>query len=314
MISNNSNNSSGMMHIRSLAVHEHTATVAVWEHPNSTVLPIHFAQGNGFVAGVYRQMIEPLAQQHTVYATHHRASWASVHPHQPPSRFSWASAADDLIASLDALNRERATHSADTASTQKFIGVGHSLGGVMTLIAAHRRPDLFEKIVLIEPVMFPNRAIWTLNAIPMALRYRLLPMAKRTLNRRDVWGSHQEFMDYHARKSAFYGIPPSVMQDYAHYGLRARERQDGLELSFPKTWEAHIFRTISNGWQALKELKVPCVAIRGADSQWIPQRSWDKWQRMRPDVPVLVMPEVGHMAPLQQPQEMAQWVLRCIER
>ena len=71
MISNNSNNSSGMMHIRSLAVHEHTATVAVWEHPNSTVLPIHFAQGNGFVAGVYRQMIEPLAQQHTVYATLH---------------------------------------------------------------------------------------------------------------------------------------------------------------------------------------------------------------------------------------------------
>ena len=196
-------------------------------------------QGNGFVAGVYRQMIEPLAQQYTVYATHHRASWASVHPHQPPSRFSWASAADDLIASLDALNRERVTHGADTASTQKFMA-GHRWG-VMTLIAAHRRPDLFEKIVLIEPVMFPNRAIWTLNAIPMALRYRLLPMAKRTLNRRDVWGSHQEFMDYHARKSAFHGIPPSVMQDYAHYGLRARERQDGLELSFPKTWEAHIF-------------------------------------------------------------------------
>ena len=55
------------------------------------------------------------------------------------------------------------------------------------------------------------------------------------------------------------------------------------------------------------------MAIRGALSQWIPQRSWDKWQRMRPDVPVLMMPEVGHMAPLQQPEQMAQLILTQIE-
>ena len=297
------------MQTRPLMVDSHINTLAFWDSPNAKATPIHFAQGNGFVAGVYRQMLEQLAQQQPVYATHHRATWEGVATHQPPSYFTWTHAADDLIASLDALNAERV---AQGLPAQKFLGVGHSLGGMMTLIAAHRRPDLFEKMVLIEPVLFPNRAIWTLSMMPMALRKRVLPMAKRTQLRRDVWPSHQAFVEYHAPKSAFQGIPLSVMQDYAEHGLKARSAGDGLELSFPKAWEAHIFRSISSGWRALRELQVPCVAIRGEQSQWIPDRSWQKWQRMRPDLPVLVMPQVGHMAPLQQPEQMAQLVQTCL--
>ena len=294
------------MQSRSLPVGDHNATVDFWENPNSTLAPIHFAQGNGFVAGVYRQMLEVLAQAHTVYATHHRAAWETVASQTPPDFFKWSHAADDIIASLDALNAERVQQN---LPKQRFLGVGHSLGGFMTLIAAYRRPDLFEKIVLIEPIMFPNRALVTLNMIPMSWRYRVLSMAKRTLKRRDIWNSQQEFIDYHAPKSAFHGIPLSVMQDYAQHGLKARPAGDGLELRFPKAWEAHIFRSISGAWRALRELKVPCVAIRAAESHWIPERSWQKWQRLRPDFPVLMMTEVGHMAPLQQPERMAHLIL-----
>lgn len=297
------------MQTRPLTVQSHINTLAFWQSPNAQATPIHFAQGNGFVAGVYRQMLEQLAQRHTVYATHHRATWDGVAAYQPPSYFTWAHAADDLIASLDALNVERVTQG---LAAQKFFGVGHSLGGVMTLLAAHRRPDLFEKIVLIEPVLFPNRAVWTLNMMPMALRARILPMAKRTQLRRDVWRSHEEFVDYHAPKAAFAGVPLSVMQDYAAHGLKARAAGDGLELSFPKAWEAHIFRSLSSGWRAVSDLQMPCVAIRGEQSQWIPECSWQKWQRLRPDWPVIVMPQVGHMAPLQQPEQMAQLILAQI--
>ena len=35
------------------------------------------------------------------------------------------------------------------------IGVGHSLGGVLTLYAAIRRPDLFRALVFIDPVFLP---------------------------------------------------------------------------------------------------------------------------------------------------------------
>ena len=298
------------MQTRPLSVHGHVNTLAFWQSPAGEAMqstPIHFAQGNGFVAGVYRQMLERLAQQHSVYATHHRATWEGTAAHQPPSHFSWVHAAEDMIASLDALNAER---TAQGLPTQRFIGVGHSLGGVMTLLAAHARPDLFERIVLIEPVLFPNRAVLTLKVMPMALRKRLLPMAKRTALRRDVWPSHQAFVDYHAPKSAFRGIPLSVMHDYAEHGLKPRSAGEGLELSFPKAWEAHIFRSLSSGWRALSELRVPCVAIRGEQSQWIPERSWQKWQRLRPDLPVIVMPQVGHMSPLQQPELMAQLLLQ----
>ena len=66
------------MQTRPLMVDSHINTLAFWDSPNAQAMPIHFAQGNGFVAGVYRQMLEQLAQQQTVYATHHRATWEGV--------------------------------------------------------------------------------------------------------------------------------------------------------------------------------------------------------------------------------------------
>ena len=294
------------MRNRMISVSGHEVPLAIWGELNNQNLPIHFAQGNSFVAGVYRQMCEILAQQYTVYATQHRAVWPSTRLKPPPLGFKWSDAANDLIASLDVLLMERKRQG---FPKQKFIGVGHSLGGIMTLLAAQRRPDLFAKIVLIEPVLFPTRSLLAIDLIPMAWRYRYLPMAKRTLNRRDVWPSRQEFIDYHMSKPAFHDIPLSVMRDYAEYGLREREMGKGFELTFPKAWEAHIFRSISGAWHAVRRLQVPCVAIRGANSHWIPEEAWQKWQRLRPDCPLVLMPEVGHLAPLQRPQAMSQLVL-----
>lgn len=290
-------------------VGEHLGTLNYWTNIQNTLSPIHFAHANGFTAGTYQQMLRSLAQVRNVYALNHRATWMTS-PQKPDPQFDWGSAADDLIAGLDAirLRNQHKSVSAHSTAPQKFIGIGHSLGAVMTLIAATRRPDLFEKIVLIEPVLYPTASMYVLKMMPLALRYRYLSLAKRTLLRRDVWSNHSDFIEYHASKPAFGGISQGVMYDYAQYGLKPRTDED-MAFVFPKTWEAHVFATVPNVWGHLKNLRVPCTCIRASDSErWIPPKSWDKWQKLRPDLPLLTLQDMGHLAPLQQPEVVAEFL------
>ncbi len=64
-----------------------------------------------------------------------------------------------------------------------IIGVGHSLGGTVTLRSALYSPARFKAVILIDPVIFlPSIVvIWDLIC-RMRLGYTLNPLAKKTLN------------------------------------------------------------------------------------------------------------------------------------
>lgn len=279
---------------QNLSIDGLNATLNVWPTQClADATPIHFAHGNGLPSRCYRQMLEPLAARRSVFALDHRATWLDA-PRVPHKSFSWADAANDMIAAIEQV------------APNGVIGVGHSLGGVMTLLAAQQRPDLFKQIILIEPVLFPTRMFVAAAWMPMNWRLRYFPIAKRTALRQDVWRSRAEFAAYHARKNAFAGIATDVMDDYAAHGLRACGEQ--FELTFPKAWEAHIFTSASYPWAALQRLSVPCIAARAEQSDWVPAVSWRKWQHIRSDCPLFTLPQVGHMAPLQKPEIMAEWL------
>jgi pimeloyl-ACP methyl ester carboxylesterase len=284
------------MRTETIIVNTHSAPLRIWDAAHGEAdVAIHFAHGNGFPAGTYSAFINQLAQNHRVYALEHRAIWSGVGV--PPKNFSWSDAADDMIAAIE------------QCSPDGVIGVGHSLGGVMTLIAAAKRPDLFKQIILIEPMMFPTRAFAQLAWMPMWLRKRVFSLSKRTEKRRAVWDSHDDFVDSHIGKPAFKGISRTVMADYATHGLAMNTATGQLHHTFPTQWEAHIFRSPAYAWRALMRLKVPCVCLRAEESQWIPSASWRKWAKLRPDLPVTVLPKLGHMAPLQNPEAVAAEVL-----
>jgi pimeloyl-ACP methyl ester carboxylesterase len=285
------------MQTQYLSIHGHRAPLRVWDSKNQTQhTPLHFAHGNGFPAGTYDAMLQKLSNERHVFALEHRAIWEGVGA--PSTRFSWGHAADDLIAAIEQV------------APSGVIGVGHSLGGVMTLLAAAKRPDLFHQIILIEPVMFPTRAFVQMGWMPMWLRGQLFSVAKRTARRRATWSSQDEFVDYHIDKPAFRGISREVMMNYAQHGLHPRN--GALQHSFPTSWEAHIFRSPAYVWRAVAKLSVPCTIFRAEQSQWIPDVSWQKWQKMRPDYPVTILPKLGHMAPLQNPDAMATAVLNAL--
>ncbi|MBP1202020.1 surfactin synthase thioesterase subunit [Duganella sp. 1411] len=86
---------------------------------------LHFAHANSYPAGVYRQFFDRLNDRFDIQAL-------DMHAHNPryPVSDCWPLLVDEYIAELTA------------RYTEPVILVGHSLGGMLSLLVAHARPDL----------------------------------------------------------------------------------------------------------------------------------------------------------------------------
>ncbi|MEM6528262.1 MAG: alpha/beta hydrolase, partial [Chloroflexota bacterium] len=150
---------------------------------------MHMALANGFPPQVYQPLLQPLAEQYNVVSLPPRPMWTD--PPAPDTLDTWEDTAVDLIKGL------RLYHLKDV------IGIGHSLGGVATMIAATRNPGLFRGIVLLDPTVFPPRMLWMLKAMRLMGLEGRMPLVRRALNRRAHFADGQEAFKYWRGKKLF---------------------------------------------------------------------------------------------------------------
>jgi pimeloyl-ACP methyl ester carboxylesterase len=255
---------------------------------------LHFAHANAYPPGAYRQFLEPLTEQFHVLAMALRPLW----PGSDPSELtSWELIADDLITFLDQQN------------LRGVIGVGHSLGGVATMVAAVKRPELFTAVVLIDPVFLEPR--WLEAAKGATLEERMhFPMVQAAVRRRDVWADEAEVFARYRPKQVFAGLSDEVLWDFVRAGTRPCDPSpsnpsQGVTLTYPKLWEAQIYATLPHIWESLPHLTHPLLAIRAANSDTLSPKAWQLWQNLLPQATYLEIPHVGHLLPLEIPQPLA---------
>ncbi|MEX1197763.1 MAG: alpha/beta hydrolase [Pseudohongiellaceae bacterium] len=269
---------------------------------------LHFAHANGYPPGCYRAFLEPLAGRHHVLASSMRPLWQPAP--DPASLRGWSDFADDLIASLEA---------DACVQEQGVIGVGHSLGAFVTLIAAVRRPDLFRALVLIEPPFLLRRHRMALYVF-RHVAPRRFPLVGRTLRRREHWGSVDEAFRYFRNKPVFRRISDEVLEDYARYGTRLAPApaddpgaHQGRALAFSKQWEARIYLTLANHQPWLRRCRVPAVAVRGGDSDTLLPGVWEQWKRTAPSQRFLELPGTGHLLPFEEPALAARRIMDALD-
>lgn len=217
----------------------------------------------------------------------------------PAELTGWDVFADDLIDFLD------------SQKVKGIIGMGISLGGITTMYAALKRPDLFSKLVLIEPVFLPWSIILSSKIAPRSVMEKRSPAggAKR---RRDVHPSRQEAFDRWRQKRAFKRYPDETLWDYVNYGLI--DQPDGtVKLRFPKAWEAEIFSQPPAVWPKIGRITHPTLGIRGKKSDVIFEKQWGMWQRKQPNATFVEMLDVGHMIPLENYTDLASHILRWLK-
>lgn len=251
---------------------------------------LHLAPANGFPPGTYRLLAEALAEAYHVVALPARPLWPGNHP---PKGASWRPLAGDLVQGLRALGLEG------------IVGVGHSLGGVLTLWASIRRRDLFRAIVLVDPVILPPHWLWWLRLLRRMGLAQRQPLVRRALQRQHTWPSRQACFDHFRAKPFFSGWSDEALWDYVKSGT-VLEVEGTAHLRYPREWEAHIFATAPvNIWRDVPRLRTPVLLLRGEDSKTFRPEVQARLARQLPQARVATVAGAGHLLPMEKPAETA---------
>jgi pimeloyl-ACP methyl ester carboxylesterase len=209
---------------RTLALRARGVELALLDWGGSGPLALlHHA--TGFCKGVWAPIAEALQGQFRVIALDARGHGDSSQL-EGAAAYAWPEFSRDLTAAAEALAVQHGPIA---------LGMGHSFGGTAMLGASRARPDLFERLVLVDPVVPPPAA-----QMPADADSRPNALAEGARRRRTEWPSRAEARTAWGQRSVFASWRPEVLDLYALDGLR--ERADGsVTLKCPSAVEAAIF-------------------------------------------------------------------------
>jgi pimeloyl-ACP methyl ester carboxylesterase len=260
---------------------------------------ILFVHANGYVPASYRKLHSFLANNYRILAMHQRPLWPES---LPENTSSWSELADDLILFLE------------QQGMNDVVTVGHSLGAVVAMIASLRRPQLFNSLVLIEPVFLIPEILQALTHEPPLFNLEEYPLIKSTRRRPSRFPDRQVAYNNFRQKRVFARWSDDALWDYVIYGLKERE-SGGFELIYDPVWEAHLYLLVpTNVWQLVPRITVPTLAIRGEDSDTILPAAWQLWREKQPRATFVEVPDSGHLVPMEKPETVAKEIDRFLQR
>ena len=131
----------------------------------------------------------------------------------------------------------------ESKHNQPVIGLGHSAGAVALMLAASERPDLFESLILMEPVIFNPLKRFAIDVIrSIGLGNSIAPV-KKALSRKNHFDSLQQAEEYFSNKRFFKAFCPSCFQNYLLAAL-IPSVNGGVELKIAPKEEAEVFRSV----------------------------------------------------------------------
>lgn len=253
---------------------------------------MHLALANGFPPQTYRPLMRPFTERFRVVSLPPRALW--LDPPPPETAPSWRTLADDLLAGFDAYELD------------SVIGVGHSFGGVATVLAAIAQPRRFRGLVLLDPTMLEPAVIKLVEAARAAGTDHRMPMVEAALRRRARFASRDEAFAYWRDKPLFAGWSDDVLWLYVDGMTRPASDGGELEITWSPEWEAHYYRTLyTEIWQDLPKLsrQLPVLAIRGTTTNAFVTESADAFRAALPGATLVEIESHGHLFPQSAPDQ-----------
>lgn len=256
-----------------------------------------FSHANSYPAGCYRVLFERWR------AAGWRVEALDRFGHDPrfPVTGDWRRLRDQLLHFI----------ATDVKPDGPVALVGHSLGGMVSLLAACRRPELVNRLVMLDS---PVVAGWKAAAVAVAkttgLIHRYGP-SRIARDRRHVWPDRDAVRAHFGAKKLFARWDPRVLADYVDAGFEEADGQ--ARLRFTRDVEAHIYRTLPHHLPLLLRLRPPqcpvafvggtrSAELRQAGAAASKQLAGENWRWM----------EGSHLYPFEKPDETADLVLELL--
>jgi pimeloyl-ACP methyl ester carboxylesterase len=252
--------------------------------------PLHFLHANGYPPGCYKSFLELLQTQYHVFGMLLRPLWENS---KPEDINDWHIFSDDLLRVVE------------EKIIVPVIGVGHSIGAVVTLRAALRDPGKFRALILLDPVLFvPSQlALWNFVRT-IGLGHRVHPKIPGTLKRRRTFDDLDRVFRGYRKREVFRYMGDENLRVYIE-GI-TRKMDNGYELVYSPEWESRIYLTGLRDfdiWRELPKLDVPTLFIRGAETDTFLENAAKFVKHKQQKARVETLEKSTHLLPLERPQE-----------
>lgn len=248
-----------------------------------------FSHATGFHGRCYAPVARRLAGRHCL-ALDYRGHGDTPRPEGP---VDWGRYGDDAEAVAEWLAEQESGQPAGPIDA-----FGHSMGGAALLMAAHRRPDLFRRLVLFEPIVFPAEAHDP---------GRDNSLARSTLRRREAFASYDDAIANFAAKAPLAAFHPEALEAYVRHGFR--EAPDGtVHLKCARETESETFATgtAHDTWDLLPQINTEVVVVNGRVDDAQPSMIAEAVAGRLPNARYLQRNDFDHFAPMTHPAEMAE--------
>ena len=253
---------------------------------------MHLALANGFPPLTYRPLMLPFSDRFRVVSLPPRPLW--LDPPPPDSAPSWRTLAVDLLAGFEAYGLD------------SLIGVGHSFGGIATMLAAIDQPERFRALVLLDPTMLPPHVLRMVDEARAAGTDHRMPMVEAALRRRIDFANRDEAFAYWREKPLFADWSDEALWLYVDSLTRPADGGAGLDLTWSREWEAHYYRTLfTETWQEAPKLspQLPVLAIRGTTTNAFVAEAADAFRASLPHATLVEIEGHGHLFPQSAPDQ-----------
>lgn len=258
---------------------------------------LHLAPANGFPPRAYLPLLQALSGYRS-FCLPPRALWGDQAP--PKDYRDWKTDADDLLAGFQAHDLRGA------------VALGHSLGGVVSMLALLKAPGRFKALIMLDPpILMPDmlaviREAWDGGHIDK------MPLVQGALRRRQVFASRDEAFERFRQKPLFADWSDESLWLYIEQGTTKRCNEGDYELLWSTAWEAHYFSTVYlRIWEDLPRLTASPAAllVRGGASDTLVSEAFARVQSLAPALDCIEMAGQGHLFPLAAPEETAKLIM-----
>jgi pimeloyl-ACP methyl ester carboxylesterase len=197
--------------------------------------------------------------------------------------------------------------------------IGNSLGGAVAVRVAGWRPELVRSLTLISPAMpflDPRRSLQA-RALPLLVLPRPERLAARLMARVEPEAMVRQVIDAcfadptrlsdQRRAEALEEV--RLRYTLAHYPAAYLRTLRGLVLSFLRAY----LPGAGSMWRIAARVSAPTLVIGGSADRLVDVRVSPAVARAIPDSRLLMLPEVGHVAQIEDPHTVARAVLALLD-
>lgn len=266
--------------------------------------PLLLTHATGFCGPVWGPVAGRLRDRFHCWAPDLRGHGRSVAP--DGLDFHWDGFADDVLAVVDHLAPDAPLHA-----------VGHSKGGASLLLAEERRPGTFARLYCYEPVVFPPGALAAMagagdDEAGATGTGRGNHLAEGALRRRPDFASFDEAYENFASKAPLNVLRSDALQAYVEGGFRKQD--DGtVTLRCRPEVESQVYRMGGDhdAFSHLGEVDIPVTIAVGGRYDPGPAFVASAIAGALPNGELVVLDGLGHFGPLEDPDAIADDVLRA---